>query len=172
MSRTTKENALYKALHEIADCAHIEDAKRIARAELTEMAYVCINCKRSTMEPLFYTTKLTGTLVFCGISCKDKWVSKLDTVQSDRDWNKVHLDKENYLSMRRCLHGMTLEPDRLWRIVIPEQLPGAISEYNWEVTGVSSNLIAFLRYGANAYHFLFTLCPQLGWKVEEVHVES
>lgn len=59
--------------------------------------------------------------------------------------------------------GVSFDQDRHWKISGPD-FEATMTDYNWEVTGWSKELIGVVKYTDNAYWFVFTECPRRGWK--------
>ena len=70
--------------------------------------------------------------------------------------------------LRKNLPGYSFPYDRLWRISGPGFM-AVMTDYNWEVTGAAAALSKWIKYGDNAYYFLFTVCPREGFGVEKVN---
>lgn len=73
--------------------------------------------------------------------------------------------------LRDQIRGGSFDQDRLWKIT-KEDFVGALTDYNWEITGVTPNVADLdesLRYSGNAYYWTSEL-ERRGYKVE--HVED
>jgi hypothetical protein len=69
--------------------------------------------------------------------------------------------------IREQIIGGSFAQDRLW-IITKEGFVGAMTDYNWEITGVTPNvgkLDPDLRYSGNAYYWTSEL-KRRGYKVE------
>lgn len=75
--------------------------------------------------------------------------------------------------LREKLNGVSFERDRLWHVT-KGSFSGAITDYNWELTGYCQDMVNefgsnIIHYGGNAYYITME-AERRGYKVE--HIED
>lgn len=69
--------------------------------------------------------------------------------------------------LRERIKGVPDTHDRLWRLISPQGVVEAVTDYNWGVTGSTDGLREHFHYSANAYYWLDEYRKR-GWKIERI----